>query len=686
MNSQWILPEIDDEIVSEISNRTGIERPIVSILYSRGFKTYEDIYRFLYPELTDLHSPFLMSGVYDAVHLIRKHIDSKSRIAVFADSDLDGITSLTIIYDLLSRLGNTPVIRYPRNREGYGLTCDIIREFAEQDVNLLITVDSGIRDIDEIKMARDMGIDVIITDHHEPDDTVPEAVIVNPKQKNCNYPFKDLAGVGVVFKLTHALLFSFINGFDSRFVITLKHDQGYEFSFIRNGCVLKQEAVRNNILTEYILNSITGDDYFVLFNEDPEFIKLLKSFYNDIKIKYITELFHGSIKHEAENFSSSLDQIIKSCGINPLLSKSRMDLACRIFLETQLRSSRKIFSTLEKYLVLVAVGTIADIMPMCNENRQMIKYGISLLNKGEGHCGINSLINSEQVTTKTISWGVAPLLNTPGRFGETDLTVNFFLETDINAISEITCEIQKLNRERKKIVSDIISRAREKISEQGSSLYGNIYLYHDDDILDGIAGLVANRIADDIKKPVIVATGTDENGLLKGSGRSPGGFNFFNYVEPFSDSFEKLGGHAQAFGFTIKREKLHDTVAGISNLIGDEINIDNNIRIDCKIDISEINNALLDRLELIEPYGKNNEEPLFYTPEAEVNSFASFGTDNRHGKFVFKNGITAIGWNMSSLMDELYQKRINPGILYRIERNTYLNRTNPRIIIIDLKY
>lgn len=684
MKSSWIIPEIDDTVVAEISRSSGIERAVVAILYSRGHRTFEDIYRFLYPELTDLHSPFLMKGIYEALALIKKHIELKSKIAIFADSDLDGITSLTIIYDLLVKLGNTPAIRYPRDKEGYGLTCDIIQEFIDQGINLLITVDSGIRDVQEINLASGKGIDVIITDHHEPDEVVPDAVIVNPKQKDCPYPFKELAGVGVVFKLAHALLFSYITGFDNRFVITLKHEMGYEFSFVVNGCVIHCDAVRNSKLTEYISEKINDKDFFVLFDEDPEFIKMIKSFYNDIKVKYISDIYNGKGNSGVRSLSSKIDAMVKQYEINPLLCKSRMDLACKVFLATQLRSSTKIFTLLEQYLVLVSVGTIADIMPVYNENRQMIKYGISLLSRGEGHYGINSLLKNEKVNTKSISWGVAPLLNTPGRFGETDLTVKFFLEKDNELIPGITTEIQKLNRERKRIVSEIICTAKNSIEQHGSELYGNLFLYHNDDIIDGVAGLVANRIADDLKKPVIVATAVGDNGLLKGSGRSHGGFNFFKYVEPFSGSFEKLGGHAQAFGFIIKKENLHETINKISMLIGNEIEVDNNILIDCSIDIDEINNALLNRLELIEPYGKYNEEPLFYSFVTEIKSFSSFGTDKRHGKYIFKNNIAAIGWNMASEMSSFFKDKQNIEIIYKIERNTYMNRTSPQIVIVDI--
>lgn len=684
MKSNWIIPEIDDALVSEISLTTGIERAVIAILYSRGHRTLEDIYGFLYPELTDLHSSFLMKGVYEALVLIKKHLGLKSKIAIFADSDLDGITSLTIIFDLLVKLGTIPVIRYPRDKEGYGLTCDIIQEFIDEGVNLLITVDSGIRDVEEINLASAKGIDVIITDHHEPDAVLPDAIIVNPKQKDCPYPFKELAGVGVVFKLAHALLYSYITGFDNRFVITLKHEKGYEFSFLVNGCITHCDAVRNNNLTEYISEQINDKDFFVLFDDDPEFCKMLKSFYSGIKVKYINEIYNGKKNSRDRSLSSDIELLIKEYGINPILCKSRMDLACKVFLQTQLRSSKKTFSLLEKYLVLVSLGTIADIMPVHNENRQMIKYGISLLNRGEGHYGINSLLKNEQVNTRSISWGIAPLLNTPGRFGETDLTVKFFLEKDKDVIAEITTEIQRLNKERKEIVSEIICSAKESIDEYGSGVHGNLYLYHNDEIIDGLAGLVANRIADELKKPVIVVTAVGENGLLKGSGRSYGGFNFFKYVEPFSDSFEKLGGHAHAFGFIIKKENLHETIQNISISIGDEIKFDNNIQIDCIIDIDDINNAFLDKLELIEPYGKQNEEPVFYTSSVEIKSFSSCGADNRHGRYILKNGITAIGWNMASEMSNLFKNKQNIEIIYKIEKNTYMNRTSPQIIIVDI--
>ena len=214
MKNNWLTNDSPDELTLELFERYGINKIIGSILYSRGIKEKDELLSFLYPELNNLHSPFLMRGMSDAVFRIREALDKKERIAVFADSDLDGITSLTILYDLLLKCGSIPMIRYPKNKEGYGLTCDIIDEFASSDISLLITVDSGIRDIQEIKYAASRGIETIITDHHEPDTNYPEAVIINPKMPDCNYPYKDLAGVGVALKLAHALLFSYTAAYE----------------------------------------------------------------------------------------------------------------------------------------------------------------------------------------------------------------------------------------------------------------------------------------------------------------------------------------------------------------------------------------------------------------------------------------------------------------------------------------
>jgi single-stranded-DNA-specific exonuclease len=219
MKLNWLVSERPDDATLKLFERYGIEKTIGSILFSRGIRRKEEINTFLFPELNNFHSPFLMTGIPEAVSRIRKALEKKELIAIFADSDLDGITSLTILYDLLSKCGSTPEIRYPKNKEGYGLTCDIIDEFIESGISLLITVDSGIRDIDEIKYAASKGIETIITDHHEPDTIYPDAIIINPKMPYCIYPFKDLAGVGVALKLAHALLFSYTAGYNKKFIL-----------------------------------------------------------------------------------------------------------------------------------------------------------------------------------------------------------------------------------------------------------------------------------------------------------------------------------------------------------------------------------------------------------------------------------------------------------------------------------
>ena len=204
MKAAWQVADYDEAEVQALCTACGIDRIPASILYGRGIRTPESMQAFLSPCLSDLHSPFLLDGMHEAVTRIREAVRSGEKIAIFSDSDIDGITSLAIIYDLLVKLKSGAYIRYPGDREGYGLTCGIIDEFKSGGITLVITVDCGIRDFSEIEYAGRCGIDFIVTDHHEPDLALPSAIIINPKLENSSYPFKDLAGVGVAFKLAHA--------------------------------------------------------------------------------------------------------------------------------------------------------------------------------------------------------------------------------------------------------------------------------------------------------------------------------------------------------------------------------------------------------------------------------------------------------------------------------------------------
>ncbi len=682
MKSNWQLSSVEDEAINNLSEICSINRAIAAVLCSRGFSEKKDVLNFLYPELSDLHSPYLLKGIDDGVARIKSAAENNENIAIFADSDLDGITSLTILNDMLTRIGITPsVIRYPRDKEGYGLTCSVIDEFKEAGIHLVITVDSGIRDIDEIRYGRELGIDFIVTDHHEPDDSLPDAVIINPKQSDCSYPFKNLAGVGVAFKFAQAVLSSYAAGSDTQYVLITRDNGIYDFAFVQRGLVKTGVRVKRDELIEFITSNIDPQDYIVFFHEEKGLSQVFTGLYEEIRVKSFNELASDIVSDSSKPVANEL---IKAFGIRIENCDNKIDLAVKLFLEFQMRSKTKLFTIFEEYLVLVTVGTIADIMPLSGENRQIVKYGLATLAKGSGHEGIVSLLGNSVVTSKSIGWDVAPVLNAPGRLGETDRTVEFFLEKDSEKLQELIQTVKRINRQRQKLVKEAITLINNDIKEGRTDTDGNFFFYINDSIRDGIAGLVANRIADEINKPVIIATGCDGEAMVKGSGRCPGSFNFLSHAVTASDLFERLGGHAQAFGFTANRDSIDSIVNHINQSIGEELVLDNRLFIDCSLDISEISSDFIENLSLLEPYGKGNDQPVFISRNVPVLSCSAFGTGGKHGKYNLHNNIQAIGWNLADAMADLYSKGAGLDLVYNLENNSYMNRLYPRLVILDI--
>ena len=685
MKPEWILPDCDRHEIELISKKTNIDKNIISVLFARGIKDEHEIYRFLFPELNNLHSPFLLHGIFDAVERLKTAIKNKEKIAVFGDSDLDGITSLTIIYDLLDKLGNIPLIRYPKGRESYGLSREIIDEFINNRIDLVITVDSGIRDIHEIDYAKEHGIDFVITDHHEPDENLPNAIIVNPKKSDCKYPFKELAGVGVVFKFVQAFLYSYTQSFNVNFILIYENETNYDIKNIKNGIVGCDYKIKKNDITEFITTCMNEDDYIVLLNgEYYGLISIIKSVYPHIIISDIKKIASISCNLKFEDNRAMLDKLTKEFCIKRTGVSDEFALYIKLFLELQWRSLKQLFSILKEYSVLFTVGTIADIMPLSGENRDLIKYGLSTIRKGDGHKGIQSLVDKSNISSKSISWDIAPLLNAPGRMGVTDLTVNFFLENDTEKIKPIISEIQKINIDRRKTVAAIVEKLKSGVSE--TKLDDHIAFYMDNDIIDGLAGLIANRLADDVKKPVIIATGMDQDGFIKGSARSYGNFDFLAHTLTITHLFERIGGHAQAFGFTASNKNIEEIISSINRSVAESFVPDKTIQIDSILEVSDINSLLIEKFSILEPFGKKNEEPVFISKQVKLEDCSSFGNAKNHGKFVIHNSLQVIGWNMFDKMDSYYREKKDVDLIFNLTQHEFLGKSYPRLILIDIDF
>ncbi len=558
MKKKWEYIETNENKINEICREFDIDRLLASILVNREITNIEDIRVFLEPTRNDFHNPYLMPDMDIAVKRIIKAIDNKEKIMIYGDYDVDGITSITVLKKFLIERG-IEVRSYVPNRldEGYGLNMQAIEKIAKEDFKLMITVDCGISGIEEVENAKALGIETIITDHHEPLDELPNALaVIDAKRKDSKYPFNQLAGVGVVFKLIQAI-----------------------------GQALKLDD------THYL-----------------------------------------------------------------------------------------------KYLDLVCIGTISDIVPLVDENRVIAKLGLKLV-KVTKNLGLKKLIQSAgitQIDSSAISFGVAPRINACGRMGHEQDALELFLSEDENTVNMLTQKLNEYNKIRQETEKKIVEEALEEIeknkeNEKNAIIVGKSGWHH------GVIGIVASKITDMYFKPSILLS--FEEVIAKGSGRSIPGFDLHEALCKCSSYLEKYGGHGMAVGLNLKKENLEQFKLKFEEYAKDSdlTKIQPILNIDSVITSKEINLDTINSLKKLEPYGEGNKMPIFVYKGLKINSIRAL-TEGKHLKLTLKDEnltLNAIGFNMGNLVDEyLIGDRVDiAGVL---ETNTFNGITSIQINLKDI--
>lgn len=679
MKPRWVSRPENEKAAGEITSSLSIHPVIASILSKRNITTARDAYHFLNPRLSGLHSPNLMHGMEAAVARIRRAVDGGETVALFSDSDLDGLTSLTTMVTLFSRIspGLPLLTRYPRNGEQYGLTSAVIGEFSEKGATLLITLDCGTRDIDEIAFAADSGMDTIVCDHHEPDERLPGAIIVNPRLRECRYPFKDLAGVGVAFKLCHAVLLSYLPGYSRQYFILTGKEGAYQYAVVENGTVI----TRGDARTIDDIASLASGVEAVLLHEFTGPVDRIRDHCPGRTVFNMAREVETVMKGLGLPFNEGTVSDFFALHRNPVNGK--VDDAVRIFLDLQYRKSPKVRDFNHSIMGLVALGSIADIVPLTGENRILVHFGLESL-KSTDHEGLSLLIDNRRVNSRTIGWHVAPVLNAPGRMGKTDYTAEFLINRNGGGVRDLLEEITRLNEQRKSIVAEHFSSFMKNLEDGLVDMKAPL-VFAELDVPEGVAGLIANRIADEVNKPVVVVSRQGEGAFLKGSGRVKGNFDFFARVEPLAGMFEKLGGHAHAFGFTVREDRLGEVRKKLEEALSSCTIEANTFEIDGELSIGQITSEFITELSRLEPYGNQNEEPVFLTRNAAVKGFSRLGSGKNHGKYLFRGNyqLEALGWGLADDME-----RCAAGgyvdLIYRLEISTYNGRNNPRMIVSDV--
>lgn len=558
MNKKWECYEVDENRVNKLVKEYKISELLAKIIVGRDIDINEDMPKFLNPTRNDFHDPFLMPDMEKAVERILTAIEKKEKIVIYGDYDADGITSITVLKKFLVERG-MEVGSYIPNRldEGYGLNKEALKNIRNQEYQLMITVDCGISGIDEVNYANSIGIETIITDHHEPAEELPRAyAVIDAKRKDNQYPFNQLAGVGVVFKLIQAL--SIKLGLDEK---------------------------------EYL-----------------------------------------------------------------------------------------------KYLDLVCVGTISDIVPLVDENRVIAKLGLKLVEVTK-NIGLRTLIESigfRKIDSGMISFGVAPRINACGRMGHQQDALDLFLCDDKNEASKIADKLNKFNQERqskeKEIFEQVIQKIEKTEKDRTCIVLGDEGWHH------GIIGIVSSKVTDMYFKPSILVCFEDEIG--KGSGRSIPGFDLHDALTKCSTYVEKFGGHSMAIGITIKKENFEKFKEEFEQFakdkhISDIIPI---ISIDEEVSLKDIKIDNVKSLQLLEPYGESNKNPLFLFKNLKINSIRAL-SDGKHLKLTLKDDnyiIDAIGFNMGELTNR-YLLDDKVDIVGTLDINSFNGNENIQITIKDMK-
>lgn len=676
---EWESRETDDRIINELVEKIKVSRICATLLMQRGCISSEDTVRFLNPQLIHLHSPFLLDDMVAGVERIRRACEQKEVCAIFADSDLDGLTSMSIMYQLFMKLGCKPLVRYLKGQERYGLTESIVQELIDQHVTFLVTVDSGIRDIDAINFAKQNNIDVIVCDHHEPGDVLPEAICINPKMADSEYPTRHLAGVGVAFKLSCAVVWSFTANYNKSVIILLQDEDHFETLILKNGVVLKKISLESlsDIQCNTELIDVKRIYHFNLSDESTTLISSMADRY---------ELIFNLNDYLLKKYNNQKNYILRFCKDYSLQSDvSKLDLAKYIFNDAELTFLPKYANHLRSILDLVALGTISDIMPLTGENRTLVVHGLKQL-ANSTTAGLNLLQNKlscKDINADYIGWQVAPLLNTPGRYGMTSLTAEYLIENDNNRLEDLYNEIQHLNAERKNSIMVLQQQLLLDLKEDSKD--SQILFVVRDDVPDGLVGLLAGRLTDDLNKPVILISTAEitSDNIVKGSGRCNTGINFFSYIEPLEEHFENIGGHAQAFGFTIHLDKIDFIKNHLETTITGEIQkpVKN---YDLEIGLTDITWELFNELQRIEPFGHANEAPIFLSRNVCLKSCKILGKSNDHLKFMFteNQGVEGLAWNWAKYKDEITGNN-NLSIYYKIEKNDFNGNSTLRLNLID---
>ena len=709
--------------------------PIVKeLLNLRGITSNEDIFDFFFQDIYSLSNPFNIKDVNVFVDRLKEAIDNDEKILVYGDKDADGITAASIIYNTLKIVTKNIEAFVPNHTTGYGLSKTVIEEYANSGVSLIITVDCGISNVEEVEFARDLNIDIIVTDHHDIPEILPNAyAIFNPKISNTGFVSKNFSGCAVAFKLMQAFVFSYTKLYNKD-VIVLDYELDKSKTILKKIRALKAtnfvpsdeifgfELVGNNsyksmyidyydelmtedeVLEELASYMFEGDGTVLVLTGGEERLKRLIALYEKYEIylpeyESVYDLLQLGANYGNVNIKTTktLNDFALALNVNIYRYESieykDLIIKLEIFRRMFYISQKQLQNYIKKKSILVLFGSVADVVPLIEENRAYVKCALKELEK-PSYIRYNTMLEkinllNTKVDTQAISWKIAPFINAAGRMGSPETALKLLTcEIKEEAIS-LSEEIYNMNETRKSLTESNFSIVNEYI-KTNSCLKLPIIIVKSKKIEQGLTGLIAGKVLSEYGKTAVIMHETDD-GICIGSIRSRGDDNARDMLEAASTYLSRFGGHKNAAGFTLNTDDFDKFSSKIIKYAASQ-----NFQTEKEVDVFDIELSFRDiglklakDLELFEPYGNGNEEPLFISKNVKVDDIKKMPKNNKiHLRLELSQSdkkASAIIWNSSE--DEI-RKLLNANyidIIYKLKVNRFANTEDARIYIESYK-
>ncbi len=734
---KWILPKkYEEQTIKNLSEKLSLPKQIIEIFINRGYDTEEKIKKFISDDIFYLQNPFLFNDMTLAVDITKKHIEQKNKILIWGDRDVDGISSVCLLYRTLKKL-TAEVSWYIPQTEGYGLHKNILEKYINE-IKLVITVDCGITELEEIKYLLENKIDVVITDHHEPDLSTITQIrnlgipIINPHLDDYK-GFKELAGVGVVLKFISALIMSYDKNFYNKPFVVLDIETTGLSPIVDEICEIAAVKIVNFIPKETFHTlvkpkQVIPQDVIRIHGITNELVKDAPTI-EEVLPKLMEFLKDSTIVvHNADFDISFLNYQLKKVGLQqipqsqvidtlklskeyiPLSSHSLSSLSTNFLFNNKPnhRALEDVLATIELFYYLYFItnpkiklfieeattfaflGTISDLMPLVEDNRIIVKKGLEKFTSSHLPTAniiieyIKQVLKKTTIDAETISWHFIPLLNSAGRMQQVEVGINFLLAENIEEAKFYFNQLLEINAKRKSLQNTNLSIFYNLIEKQCNLKEDLILIVVADGIEHGVTGIVANHILKEFNRPVVLLI--SENAKAIGTARSPKGVNIYQILKKCENLFEKFGGHENACGFTISYEKISLLKKQLKILEKELIIEPPLIQIDTELTPENFNLEFYKYLKILEPCGFDNPYPIFIMKNAKVVEWKYIGKDNKYSSITFeidKKTIPAICWDIPEI-GTILRNFLYFNTVGELEEDPQ-NKNKLRFVLLDLQ-